>query len=154
MAAALSAALGASQAAAVDEREAQERLDAIGERIQAATQDLSATRDARDNANEDLREVETALAETHARLDALQAEKRDLSDEIAALENRRQALEDERQAQLAAIEEQLDALAAEHLAAPADMILVVVGDKETILPSLEEMDYTIVELDADGNPVE
>lgn len=110
MAAALSAALGASQAAAVDEREAQERLDAIGERIQAATQDLSATRDARDNANEDLREVETALAETHARLDALQAEKRDLSDEIAALEDRRQALEDERQAQLAAIEEQLDAL--------------------------------------------
>ena len=51
-------------------------------------------------------------------------------------------------------EEQLDALAAEHLAAPADMILVVVGDKETILPSLEEMDYTIVELDADGNPIE
>ena len=82
MAAALSAALGASQATAVDEREAQERLDAIGERIQAATQDLSATRDARDDANEDLREVETALAETHARLDALQAEKRDLGDDM------------------------------------------------------------------------
>ncbi len=107
---ALSAALGAAQAAPVDEREARQRLDAIGERIQAVTQDLSATRDARDDASEALREVETALAETHRRLDDLQAERRALRREVEALEDRRRELEDERRAQLTAIEEQLDAL--------------------------------------------
>nr|WP_246393055.1 peptidoglycan DD-metalloendopeptidase family protein [Halomonas organivorans] len=100
----------AAQAAQVDERQAQQRLDAIGERIQAATQDLSSTRDARDDANEALREVETALAETHHRLDDLQAEKRNLRDEVEALEARRDELQAERQQQLAALGKQLDAL--------------------------------------------
>ncbi|MEL7454289.1 MAG: insulinase family protein, partial [Pseudomonadota bacterium] len=35
-----------------------------------------------------------------------------------------------------------------------DMIIVVVGDKEQILPSLEPLGYPIVELDTDGNLVE
>nr|WP_282103583.1 peptidoglycan DD-metalloendopeptidase family protein [Halomonas getboli] len=102
--------MNTAQAARVDERQAQQRLDAIGEHIQAATQDLSATRDARDDANEALREVETSLAETHRRLDELQAEKRDLRDQVHALETRRDALKAERQQQLDAIGEQLDAL--------------------------------------------
>ncbi|MFC0325751.1 murein hydrolase activator EnvC family protein [Halomonas organivorans] len=106
----LGAAMTAAQAAQVDERQAQQRLDAIGERIQAATQDLSSTRDARDDANEALREVETALAETHHRLDDLQAEKRNLRDEVEALEARRDELQAERQQQLAALGKQLDAL--------------------------------------------
>jgi zinc protease len=32
-----------------------------------------------------------------------------------------------------------------------DMIIVVVGDKATILPELRELGYEIVELDAEGN---
>jgi len=32
--------------------------------------------------------------------------------------------------------------------------MVVVGDKATILPELTELGFDIVELDADGNPVE
>jgi len=51
-------------------------------------------------------------------------------------------------------EEAMDALAAEHLSTIDEMILVVVGDKETILPTLEELGYPIVELDSDGNPLE
>ena len=35
-----------------------------------------------------------------------------------------------------------------------EMIIVVVGDKATILPSLQELGYEIIELDADGVPVE
>jgi hypothetical protein len=35
-----------------------------------------------------------------------------------------------------------------------DMIIVIVGDKQTILPDLEGLGYEIVELDVDGNPVE
>ena len=34
-----------------------------------------------------------------------------------------------------------------------DMIIVVVGDKQTVLPSLEELGYEIVELDESGNPI-
>ncbi|WP_240724549.1 murein hydrolase activator EnvC family protein [Halomonas borealis] len=106
----LGVALGVAQAAPNDEREAQQRVDAIGERIQAATADLSDTRDARDDANQALREVETSLAETHQRLDDLQAQKRDLRQDVERLEERRRQLEAERQDQRTAIGEQLDAL--------------------------------------------
>jgi len=46
--------------------------------------------------------------------------------------------------------EQVDALAAEHLKTD-EMILVVVGDVETIEPSLKELGYPIVKLDTEGN---
>ena len=49
-------------------------------------------------------------------------------------------------------EDELDELASEHLNID-DMVIVVVGDKETILPGLEELGYEIVELDAEGNEV-
>ena len=49
-------------------------------------------------------------------------------------------------------EGELDKLAADLLKSPSDMIMVVVGDKATILPSLKELGYPIVELDTDGNP--
>lgn len=96
-------------AAAPSEREAQARLDALGEEILAASGRLSTTREARDEASEALREVETALAETHRRLDALQAERRALNDEIADLEARRERLADERREQLESLEVQLEA---------------------------------------------
>ena len=35
-----------------------------------------------------------------------------------------------------------------------DMIIVVVGDKATILPDLEGLGYEIVELDENGNLIE
>jgi zinc protease len=46
----------------------------------------------------------------------------------------------------------LSQLAAKHLSMD-EMLIVVVGDKETILPSLEELGYEIVELDAKGNRI-
>ena len=46
--------------------------------------------------------------------------------------------------------EEIDALADKYLDL-ASMIVVVVGDKATILPDLLELGYDIVELDADGN---
>ena len=61
---------------------------------------------------------------------------------------------DEQNEILASIgKEELDALAAEHLAME-DMIIVVVGDKATILPDLEGLGYEIVELDENGNLIE
>ncbi len=46
----------------------------------------------------------------------------------------------------------IDALAAKHL--PLDnMHIVVVGDKKTVLPGLQKLNYDIVELDANGNEV-
>jgi len=54
---------------------------------------------------------------------------------------------------LAAIgQEEISNLAARHLVMD-DMIIVVVGDKEVILPQLEELGYEIIELDASGNEV-
>lgn len=97
-------------AAQPSEREARERLDAIGGEIRALSQRLNVTRDARDEAEEALREVETSLAATHRRLDALQAERRRLDDEVDQLERVRRALEGERREQVAALEVQLDAL--------------------------------------------
>ena len=49
-------------------------------------------------------------------------------------------------------EDELDKLASKHLNID-DMIIVVVGDKETILPGLKELGYEIVELDPEGNEV-
>ena len=46
----------------------------------------------------------------------------------------------------------VNALAAKYLN-PEEMIMVVVGDKAEILPSLTELGFDIVELDADGNPI-
>jgi zinc protease len=61
---------------------------------------------------------------------------------------------DEQNEILAAIgKDELDALARKHLVME-DMIIVIVGDKQTILPDLEGLGYEIVELDVDGNPVE
>ena len=51
---------------------------------------------------------------------------------------------------LAAIgDKELNELAAKHLNLD-DMVIVVVGDKQTILPGLEELGYEIVELDENG----
>ncbi|HUF71898.1 MAG TPA: pitrilysin family protein [Gammaproteobacteria bacterium] len=47
---------------------------------------------------------------------------------------------------------EIDTLAREHLGID-EMILVVVGDKRSILPSLEELEFPIVELDTEGNPL-
>lgn len=47
---------------------------------------------------------------------------------------------------------ELDALAKKHL--PVDkMHIVVVGDKKTVLPKLKQLEYEVVELDMNGNPV-
>ncbi|MDZ7853907.1 MAG: peptidoglycan DD-metalloendopeptidase family protein [Halomonas sp.] len=102
--------LAAPLAAQPSEREAQDRLDALGKALQEASAQLSTTREARDEASEALREVETALAETHRRLDSLQAERRALGDEIATLETRREQLAAERSEQVEALTAQLDAL--------------------------------------------
>ena len=61
---------------------------------------------------------------------------------------------DEQNQILAAIgEREVNALAKEHLALD-DMIIVVVGDKQTILPDLEGLGYEIVEMDENGNVIE
>jgi zinc protease len=49
--------------------------------------------------------------------------------------------------------DELDALARKHLKMD-DMIIVVVGDKASILPDLEGLGYEIIELDEDGNLIE
>ncbi|MDW7748747.1 murein hydrolase activator EnvC family protein [Halomonas sp.] len=102
--------LASPLAAQPSEREAQARLDALGEELKEVSTQLSTTREARDEASEALREVETALAETHRRLDALQAERRTLDDEIISLEARRDQLAAERAEQVDALSAQLDAL--------------------------------------------
>lgn len=49
-------------------------------------------------------------------------------------------------------QEEINALAKKHL--PLEkMIILVVGDKETVFSSLQELGYPIVELDADGNQI-
>jgi len=60
---------------------------------------------------------------------------------------------DKQNAILAGIsQKELNNLAKTHLDMD-DMIIVVVGDKQTILPGLQELGYEIIELDADGNEV-
>src|SRR5690554_68136 len=97
-------------AAQPGERAARERLDAIGEEIQGVTRRLSTTRDAQADASRELRRVETALGETHRRLDELQAERGELAEEVITLERRRDLLEAERADQVEALNIQLDAL--------------------------------------------
>lgn len=97
-------------AAQPDERQARERLDAIGSDIQALNRRLEGTRGARDDAGQALRRVETQLAETHRRLDTLQAERSRLDDEVYDLERQREALEAERDDLEAALATQLAAL--------------------------------------------
>jgi len=46
----------------------------------------------------------------------------------------------------------IDALAKKHLNLD-EMIMVVVGDKSKYMGEIEELGYTVVEVDADGNPV-
>ncbi|AMD00136.1 murein hydrolase activator EnvC family protein [Halomonas chromatireducens] len=110
LAVALAMGPAATQAAQPSEREARERLDAIGSEIQAVSRRLGATREAQDEATQELRQVETALAETHGRMDAIQADRQGLSREIAALEAARETLEEERAEQSEALQVQLDAL--------------------------------------------
>lgn len=110
VAALLSFGLAAPLAAQTSERQVRERLDTIGQEIQGLTRRLTLTRQARDDAGRALRQVETALAETHQRLDTLQTERGDLSGEIDVLDTRRIDLEAERDAQLEALNAQLDAL--------------------------------------------
>ena len=49
-------------------------------------------------------------------------------------------------------QEELGQIASEHLTMD-DMIIVVVGDKQVILPELEELGYDIIELDEAGDEV-
>ena len=93
-----------------DEQAAREQLDAIGQEIDAMAKRLSATDQARNSAQQELREVETVLAQTHQRLDQLQAERRQLADETTQLRQHRERLEGERDAQYAALGQQLAAL--------------------------------------------
>ncbi|MDT8893407.1 peptidoglycan DD-metalloendopeptidase family protein [Halomonas sp. I1] len=103
--------LAVSPAMAVtDEQEARQQLDVIGERIQDVSRELETTGQARDEASEALRQIETALAETHRRLDDIQAQRRALRDEVIELEEERERLEAERQEQIAALEQQIEAL--------------------------------------------
>ncbi len=48
--------------------------------------------------------------------------------------------------------EEINALARKYLD-PAQMSILVVGDKKSVLPGLQKLGYEIVELDTDGNPV-
>ena len=48
--------------------------------------------------------------------------------------------------------DEINALASKHLNAE-EMVIVIVGDKKTILPNLKGLGFDIVELDADGNPL-
>ena len=93
-----------------DEQAAREQLDALGQQIDAMAERLSATGQARNSAQQELREVETELAQTHQRLDQLQAERRQLADETTQLRQHRERLEGERDAQYAALGQQLAAL--------------------------------------------
>ncbi|WP_197038290.1 murein hydrolase activator EnvC family protein [Billgrantia saliphila] len=103
--------LGPSQALAEpSEREARERVDAIGSEIQSLNRRLGETRQAQDQASRELREVETALADTHRRLDEIQADRRRLAEELDALADARDALQAERGEQIEMLGIQLDAL--------------------------------------------
>lgn len=96
--------------AAPSESEARAQLDAIGKRIQRANQALTATDQARDEASDELKAIESQLADTNQQLDQIQIERRQLNQDIAELEQRRRAMEAEREAQQAALARQLNAL--------------------------------------------
>lgn len=92
------------------ERKAEAQVDAISRDIQALTKRLNSTQEARSDASQELEEVETMLADTHHRLDKLQAERRILDEEIDTLEQRRRALQRERDQQRQALAIQIQAL--------------------------------------------
>ena len=87
-----------------------ELIGLLWNRDVGVAQRLSATGQARDDAERELQQVETELAETHQRLDALQAERRQLNDETTQLRQHRDRLESERDDQYAALSQQLSAL--------------------------------------------
>lgn len=91
-------------------QEARARLDSLATDIQALQGKLENTQAARGDAQDDLKQVETAIGQTHQRLDSLQAERRQLDDEVADLERRRQGLAADRQRQREALARQFDAL--------------------------------------------
>ncbi|MCP1367609.1 peptidase M23, partial [Halomonas sp. BBD48] len=92
------------------EGDAKARVDAIKHDIQALDTRLEDTRAARSDAGRQLEKVETALGEIHHRLDTLQAERRQLDDEIASLEARQRELQAQQAAQRQALGEQVAAL--------------------------------------------
>ena len=60
---------------------------------------------------------------------------------------------EEQNAILAAIsQKELNQLAGEHLNMD-DMLILVVGDKQVILPGLQELGYEVIELDTNGDPI-
>ncbi|NRB54726.1 MAG: peptidoglycan DD-metalloendopeptidase family protein [Salinicola sp.] len=91
-------------------QEARARLDSLATDIQALQGKLEDTQAARGDAQDDLEQVETAIGQTHKRLDSLQAERRQLDDEVADLQQRRQGLAEDRQRQREALARQFDAL--------------------------------------------
>jgi septal ring factor EnvC (AmiA/AmiB activator) len=92
------------------EADAKRQLDALGKQIETLSERLSATDTARDDATHELRKIETQLAETHRRLDALQAEQRKLADESAQLRAHRERLAQQRHEHTQALAKQLAAL--------------------------------------------
>lgn len=112
LATALMLALGYAPAgvAQQDEQAARQQLDTIGQEIDSMAQRLRETEQARDSAARELRKVETELAQTHQRLDQLQSERRQLADEMDQLQQHRERLQGERDAQYAALGQQLAAL--------------------------------------------
>lgn len=92
------------------ESDAKATVDALKRDIQALDTRLESTREARSDAGRQLEKVETALADIHHRLDALQAERRQLDDEIASLETRQRELQAQQATQRQALGEQVAAL--------------------------------------------
>ncbi|KPQ20324.1 MULTISPECIES: murein hydrolase activator EnvC family protein [unclassified Halomonas] len=99
-----------SSAAQPSENQARQQLDNIGQAIEALSERLNETDDARDGAKRELREVETELAKTHQRLDQLQGERRKLNEETDQLRKHRDSLQADREAQSEALGQQLAAL--------------------------------------------
>lgn len=86
------------------------QLEALGENIAQAQARLEGTRDARDEAQQKLRRIETRLAQTRQQLVGLQREQDQLDQEIAELQQQRQTLQEERRRQREALAKQLNAL--------------------------------------------
>lgn len=110
MAAGVALMVATHTAAQPSEDQARQQLDDIGQAIEAVSERLSDTDDAREGAKRELREVETELAKTHQRLDQLQGERRELNEETRQLRQHRERLEADRDAQVDALGQQLAAL--------------------------------------------
>ncbi|WP_110649008.1 murein hydrolase activator EnvC family protein [Salinicola peritrichatus] len=91
-------------------QEARARLDSLATDIQALQGKLEDTQAARGDAQDELKQVETAIGDTHRRMDELQAERRRLDDEVATLDRQRETLDAEREQQRQALARQFDAL--------------------------------------------